>query len=220
MTAFADVTALRTAILAWLARTPDDEDAVVGVVNQFIALAEQRIANELRVRQMQERVAVPMDEMEESLPAFFIEPIALNIEDTAGRWRPLKFISENELNRYWRYEGKPLNYTITGGQLRFGPFIVFDDDTTIERPNVELIFFAEPPPLGDGTGQATTNDILEHYPSIYLYGSLIEAAGFILSDQVELYGNLFDKAVNAANETGVDAMYEGPSRATAAVQVA
>ena len=217
MTAFADVDALRTGILAWLARTPDDEDAVVGVVNQFISLAEQRIANELRVRQMQERVAVPMDEMEESLPAFFIEPIALNIEDTAGRWRPLKFISENELNRYWRYEGKPLNYTITGGQLRFGPFIKFDDDNTIARPNVELLFFAEPRPLGDET---PTNDILEHFPSIYLYGSLIEAAGFILSDQVELYGNLFDKAVAAANETGVDAMYEGPSRATAAVQVA
>ena len=216
MTAFADVSELRTGVLAWLARTPDDEDAVVDVVNQFIALAEQRIAQTLRVREMQERVLATLDEMEEAIPSRFIEPIACNIEDTTGRWRPLKFISENELNRYWRYEGVPVHYTITGGQLRFGPFIKFDEDVTA-FPNVELLFFAAPKSLDETN---PTNDILQHYPSLYLYGSLVEAAGFILSDDVERYGGFYEKALADANGTGVDAMYEGPSRATASVQVA
>lgn len=214
--AFETVGDLRTQILSFLARTPDDEDTVVDQVNTFIALAEQRIGDDLRVREMQERVASPMDEATESLPAYFAEALSCSLQETTGGWRPLKFVAEDEYNSTWRYEGNPRVYTITGGQLRFGPYILYDEAVT-DRPNVELTFFARPRPLTDAN---PTNEILKYYPSLYLYGSLVEAGMFISSDQAELYGQMFDKGVAAANERSSGAMYEAPSRSTPGVQVA
>ena len=191
---------LQAAILNWLARAPDDEDAVVSTVRDFITLAETRFNRELRVREMIERIAATVDEAQEGMPARFLEPISASLILVTGDVRPLKYVTMHELSRGSRnFEGDPVQYTIVGGQILFGPTITFDDDTPAEdRPKIEIVGYFSQPALSNDN---QVNDILIYYPNVYLYASLLEASAFITSDQTGDWAGLYEEAVTKANET-------------------
>lgn len=194
---------LQTSILTWLARAPDDEDAVTSVVTDFITLGEVRFNRELRVREMIERIAAPIDEIRESMPARFLAAISASIILPSGASYPLKYVSAHELNRGARnVEGDPLLYTITGGEILFGPKVTFDDDVAVEdRPQIEIVGYFSQPVLSENNPE---NDILKHYPNIYLYASLIEAEAFIASDQLTTWVAAYDNAIASANQSQGD----------------
>ncbi len=191
---------LQAAILNWMARAPDDEDAVVATVTDFITLAEARFNRELRVREMIERIAATIDEAQEGMPARFLEPISASLILATGAVRPLKYVTMHELSRGARnIAGDPVQYTIVGGQILFGPTITFDDDTPKEdRPKLEIVGYFSQPALSNDN---QVNDILKFYPNVYLYASLLEASAFVTSDQTGDWAGLYEEAITRANET-------------------
>ena len=191
---------LQAAILNWLARSQDDEDSVTDTLKDFITLAETRFNRELRVREMIERVAAPIDEAQESMPARFLEPVSAAVILATGAVRPLKYVTAHELNRGARNaEGDPIQYTIIGGQILFGPKVTFDDTVPEdERPQIEIVGYFSQPALSD---TIPSNDILKFYPNVYLYASLLEASAFITSDQTGDWAGLYEQAITQANET-------------------
>ena len=191
---------LQTAILNWLARSEDDEDAVTDTLKDFITLAEVRFNRELRVREMIERVAATIDEAQEGMPARFLEVVSASLILATDEIRPLKYVTAHELSRgAQNAEGDPVLYTIIGGQILFGPKVTFDDTVDEEdRPQIEIIGYFSQPPLSDDN---QSNDILKFYPNVYLYASLIEASAFITSDQTGDWAGMYEAAITQANET-------------------
>ncbi len=202
---------LQAAILNWLARAPDDEDAVVSTVQDFITLAEFRFNQELRVRQMVERVATAINEPQESMPARFLEPISASVILASGKVFPLKYVTMHELSRGLRnVEGDPQLYTIVGGQILFAPHIVFDDTVSDDDlPKIELVGYFSQPVLSNDN---QTNDILTYFPQIYLYGSLLEATAFVTADQITTWAAAYQEAVDKANVLGENSQFESPAQ--------
>ncbi len=202
---------LQAAILNWLARAEDDEDAVVDTVKDFITLAEFRFNQELRVRQMVERVATTIDEVTEKMPARFLEPISASIIRPAGQIYPLKFVTAHELSRGLRsIQGDPQLYSIVGGQILFAPVIEFDDTVSKDDlPQIELIGYFSQPVLSETN---ETNDILTYFPQIYLYGALLEATAFVTADQITTWAAAYQEAVDKANVLGENSQFESPAQ--------
>lgn len=189
---------LQASILTWLARAPDDEDAVTDLVTDFIALAESRFNRELRVREMIERIASPINDVKSSMPARFLEMLSASVIRTDGLSYPLRYVTAHELNRGARnVTGDPGLYTIIGGEILFGPNFEFDSDVLdSDRPQLELVAYFSQPVLSDDNQE---NDILKQYPNIYLYASLIEAEAFIASDQLTTWVAAYESALASAN---------------------
>ncbi len=198
---------LQAAILNWLARAPDDEDAVVDTIKDFITLAEVRLNQELRVRQMVERVGATINEVTETVPARFLEPISASIIRPSGQIFPLKYVTAHELSRGVRsIEGEPCLYSIVGGQILFAPVIEFDDTVLDEdQPKIEIIGYFSQPVLSDANQE---NDILKFYPNIYLYGALLEASAFVTADQLTTWAAAYQEAVDKANVLGQNSQFE------------
>jgi len=198
---------LQAAILNWLARAPDEEDAVVDTIRDFITLAEFRINRELRVREMMERVAAPVNEIQESVPARFLEPISASVILSSGQIFPMKYVTVHELSRGGRnIEGDPACYAIVGGQILFAPVIKFDPDVLdADVPQIEIIGYFSQPALSNDNQE---NDILKFYPNLYLYASLLEATAFVTADQLTTWAAAYQEAVGKANEAGQAAIFE------------
>lgn len=94
--------------------------------------------------------------------------------------------------------GTPCFFTVRANQIEFDilPSIVFV---------VTITYDVEETPL---TVANPTNDILDKYPHIYLYGCLKQA--FIYTqdlDQATIYDGLFTEAIDAANNSEHDIKY-------------
>jgi len=199
---------LQAAILNWLGRAPDDEDAVIETVRDFITLGEFRMNLELRVREMVERIAAPINEPVEKMAARFLEPISASVTLAGGlRTYPLKYVTAHELSRGWRdLTGDPALYTIVGGEILFGPKIDFDVDADDDdRPTMELIGYFSQVALG---ADNESNDILKRYPQIYLYAALLEASAFVTADQLSTWAGAYAEAIDKANAAGQASQFE------------
>jgi len=91
--------------------------------------------------------------------------------------------------------GEPKAFTLEGDNIVVGP----TPDATYTG---KLTYWKKFDALSAST---TTNWLLTNYPSIYLYGTLLEAAIYIQdAEKAQQYGSLFIAAINGlcyANET-------------------
>jgi hypothetical protein len=71
--------------------------------------------------------------------------------------------------------GSDIYYTIIGKQFR-----LFEPETSNTNFNLELWYYAYLPQLSDTTA---TNWVLQRYPDLYLYGSLVHSASYLKSDE-------------------------------------
>ena len=56
----------------------------------------------------------------------------------------------------------------------------------------------------------TTNNILTHFPDLYLYGSLLHAAPYLGDDaRISIWSGLYQKALSGANVQSNEAKYGG-----------
>lgn len=203
---------LISAITGWLARAPDSEDSVVERIPDFIRLAEVRFYKRLRTPQNMFRSTALINEPRERVPELFLEleslaymaPIPAESTASKGETHALRYVSPIQFYESSDdVEGDPFFYTIVGPEISFGPFI--DWDVTVpadELGSIELVYFAASPTL-DTTVDTDTNDILLHYPDIYLYGSLIESQAYIIAS-TELFTRwtqLYASAIEEANDT-------------------
>lgn len=190
---------LQTAIANWLAR-----DDLAAVIPDFVRLADSRINQELRTREMVARAKKTVNAGEQylTLPADFLE--ARNIQVNGSPERMLRYRTPDTLDQ--RHlpipAGKPAFYTFIGDEIQLAPV----PDATCE---IEIAYYASPAPLADNQ---PTNWLLRKHPEVYLYGALIEAAAYIGDDKrISLWTAGFTNSINNINKRNKRAIYSGSS---------
>ena len=182
---------LKTTIANYLNRS--DLTANLG---DFIILTEARLNRELRVREMvntDTSITTSSGTQSYSLPSGYLE--ATTVIYQSDPFCTLRFISNTDFyNKYntSQSKGKPTFFTIVGDKILLG--VTPDSSTTLQ-----INYYKTLTTLSDSNA---TNTILTNYPELYLYGSLAEAAPFIMQDErLNTWGNLYKEALKNANET-------------------
>ena len=171
--AFDTYTALQASILNYLAR-PD----LTAVVPDWITLAEATLNSSLRHRRMvvTSAIIVPINIDRVALPADLLD-IAYILR-TTDFTKPLIRRTPTEIAELQRVRlavaSEPVYYCISGMNMIVTP--IPDGSKTYNMDYYQRI-----PPLA----QYGTNWLLQYYPDLYLYTSLLHAAPYMADDALE-----------------------------------
>lgn len=188
---------LKDRVKAYLHRTNLDAD-----IPGFIELARSRINRDLRVREMMVLTDLTPTENPFTLPADFLE--ARELYYTQGTQRvSLRLTSRWQLAQYAGGSNNPRFYSIDGLQGETAPGGVGTD--------FKFLYYAALPAFVD---DVDTNEVLTRYPSIYLYGALLEAHSY--EQDSELQGKATEVFVS---EVGVANAQAAEAEAGAALQM-
>lgn len=187
--------ALQSAIADYMAR-----DDLTAQIPDFITLNESRLNKVLRTRHQETtNSAFTINSATETLPTDFLEARTLVIQGSPNV--VLEYLSASDLETtYTSGSGKPQHYTIIGDNFKFGP----SPDTTYTGT---LVYYAKIPALSVSN---TSNWVLTNYPDLYLYGTLIEAAPFIMNDErIQIWMGLYDRAIAGLQQADERARWNG-----------
>ena len=202
------------------AYTENEFPATVGLsstteqIDTFIRQAEQRIYNSVQFPSLRKNVTGTMTASNPYLssPADFLAPYSMAVIDSTGAYeyllnKDVNFIREAYPNP--TVTGKPQHYAL------FGPTTTNDSPPVITN---ELSFILGPTPNQNYTVQlhyyyypesittaaSGTTWLGDNFDSILLYGSLLEAATFMKSEQdvIAQYQKRYDEALNLAKRLG------------------
>ncbi|MGI9490501.1 MAG: phage adaptor protein [Geminicoccaceae bacterium] len=183
---------LKTAVSNWLKKTTLDVR-----IPEFIELAENQIYNELDLPAIEAEVTLTIDNRNIALPSDFLEQRRHYIDVT----EPVQRVTYMAPETLWDYDssgwagssGFPRFYTIEGNDLVFAPT---PDDTYTGK----WLYLARNPRLAD---DADTNTILQVHTGLYLYGSLLQAEGFLADDpRILTWASKYENAMDLAQDLG------------------
>lgn len=178
---------LLESIADWLNRVGSPE--VAARAADFVALAEARFARDLRVRQMVKRATAPLDAGFVTLPGDWLQ--AKNVQlNAGGRPYKLEFVTLEQADEIRADPGydasRPRFFNVTGNQLEVVPTV----DGTAE---IEMAYYAKIPALG---ASQADNWLLQQWPDLYLYGSLVHSAPYLRDDErITTWATLYDRAM-------------------------
>tara|TARA_B110000285_G_scaffold113059_1_gene128326 strand:+ start:229 stop:828 length:600 start_codon:yes stop_codon:yes gene_type:complete len=156
---------LKNSIANWLNRTD-----LTSEIPDFIALAEDRLSQEVRVPTIEKTAAVILDANGAvTIPADFLE-----LKYAFYNENPLERVSLTELRGYVKTSGDPVIFAREARQFVFQPI-----PTMTATDRLIFIYYKDVPAL---SALAPTNELLEMAPQLYLYSSLVEASNFLGSD--------------------------------------
>jgi hypothetical protein len=184
--------ALVSSIAGWLMR-----DDLTAVIPDFIALAEADMSQRLRLRSMLTETTV--SDAGGALPVDCVKVRSVSLDG----YGHLEFASDASVDGYSvGLRGGPARYwTIEGNSLVVGP-------AQTGGGTVTLRYYQRIPALGPSN---QTNDVLLASPALYLYGSLLQAAPYLLDDaRVQTWGTLYTAAADLLQRADDDAEYPGP----------
>ena len=192
-----DYGSLTTAVAEWLAR-PDLSTTAA----QFVALGEERIARDVRCRQMVTTGTLSALVGVESvaLPARWLEGVSLRIETPR---MTLDYLTPEMLRAEFgsTYSGLPSVYTIEGENIVLGP-------VPSQGYTLQATYYQQFEPLET----SNTNALLVIAPSLYLFSALAEAAPYLMDDQrAGLWESKYAAAVRQVNATQSSATAAGTS---------
>ena len=173
---------LQTAVANWLAR-----DDLTARVPEFISLAEDRIAHDLRIRAMETSADITISAQTAALPTGFLQQRRLYLN--ADNARNLQYLTPDNFWTKWASvsSGEPEVFTIEGENFVFGPA----PDSTYTG---KCLYYKRFDALSD---DADTNWILTNARGLYLYGALLEAAPFIRNDpRIALWSGMWDNELD------------------------
>jgi hypothetical protein len=174
---FASYSDLQDSIAGWLKRTN-----LSARIPDFIALAEAKLNNRLRVRQMRTSFSVTPTQPFITLPGDYQEAIRLKYGKTK-----LTFLSENLAIDDMNQNCDVTQYTIVGNKIWLLGVI---DSTSI----FTMWYYQAIESLSTSN---TSNWLLEDAPNIYLYASLIEAEAWVKNDpRIATWAQLLESAFN------------------------
>lgn len=181
--ALSTYTELQASVLSWMNR-PD----LSAQVPDFVAIAESRINDDLRVSQMLTAAALSTvaNVQTVALPTGWLAFKALSVDG-----EPMQYLPADRI-RAQADGGKrePDSYAIEGSNLLLSqtPDAVYTIDT---------LYYAKVPALATAVGGV--NWLLTKYPNIYLYGALVSACQFTMNDErANYWGGLYANAVESA----------------------
>lgn len=173
---------LKSAVANFLARTD-----LTDQIPNFILLAEARLSRELETRDQEKRATATLTSGDEfiALPTDMreIREIKLNTSPNVV----LEYKSPTALDTtYTGSTGKPLAYSIVGGELKIRP--IPDDSYT-----AEIIYIGSLNALSDTNA---TNVMLTRHPDAYLSGSLVEAYTYLMDEaRASTYDAKFTRSI-------------------------
>ena len=175
---------LKTSVGDWLNRTD-----LATAISDFVSLAESQIERQLRTRQMIVRATASIGTEYSAVPADFLETKSLKLNTNPVT--ALQFDTVDALdslsNTTYLSSGKPLRFTIVGGQIRVLP--IPDAEYT-----AELVYYAKLAKLSNAN---TTNWLLTQAPDVYLYGSLLQAAPYLQDDaRISVWSSLYQAGLD------------------------
>ncbi|CAB4152112.1 hypothetical protein UFOVP588_50 [uncultured Caudovirales phage] len=175
---------LKTSVGDWLNRTD-----LATAISDFVSLAEAQIERQLRTRQMIVRATASIGTEYSAVPADFLETKSLKLNTNPVT--ALQFETVDSLdslsNTTYLSSGKPLYFSIVGGQIRVLP--IPDGEYT-----AELVYYAK---LAKLSNTNTTNWLLTQAPDVYLYGSLLQAAPYLQDDaRIPVWSSLYQAGLD------------------------
>ena len=180
---------LKTEVQNWLKASD-----LTTSIPTFVALAEDRIYAELDYTDLETTADITIDAAEVALPSDFLEQRSHYI-DVADPVQRVQYASPERLRDFdaGKQSGFPSFYSIEGPNLVFSP----PPDSTYTG---KWLYLARKPRLSSDTD---TNEILDKYAGLYLYGSLIEGSAYLGNDPRALtWAQFFQDAMEKANAQG------------------
>lgn len=191
---------LKASIADWLNR-----DDLTNVIPDFISLAEADFNRKLRHYKMIERVDATLDSRYVQLPNNWIETVRFGItSDTTYR---LEIIGIEDMLQYRQENldtsGRPKYYSHVGESIEVFP-------TPDSEYAMQLTYYEEIPALSDSN---TYNWLLQSDPDIYLYGSLMQSAPYLLDDnRVPIWSTLYQNGIASLQKASDDTRFSGAGR--------
>ena len=195
--ALTDYSSLKTSVASYLARSD-----LTTQIPDFIRLAEERLARDLRTRKMLvvARADTTASDSTVGLPTDFLE-----MRDMHLRTTPVQSLTYRSPNAFYAGSrttdsGKPIDYTILASEIQFAPV----PDTAY---SVQMLYYAKPQYLSDTN---ITNAFLANYPDALLYAALGEAEPYLMNDaRLQTWAALYDRAITAINTSDQSSEYGG-----------
>jgi len=166
-------------------------------IPQFIQLTESRIRRDVRESSMQTRAETMIASEYFELPCDWVSTIRVTVDGNICRLADGYNIERFELM------GVPSFYRhVDGDKLQFLPA------PSDEKPlRCVIEYMAQVPNLSD---ESPSNWLLERAPDVYVYGSLLAAAGYLHDDsRVGLWQAAYGEAVSALNLASDKSEYSG-----------
>ncbi len=159
---------LATAVANWLARAD-----LTSRIPEFVALAEAKLNRVLRTPDMEVRNSLfPITGEYVPVPTRFLEVKSFKL-NTYPRRPIVHLTDEMQELMYPTAVGDPMFYSLVGQTFRFAPVPNAGHTAT-------LVYFEKLDSVS--AGGTAVNWLLTSHPDIYLYGSCLEAAGFLKDD--------------------------------------
>lgn len=162
---------LKASVASWLKRSD-----LTSNIPDLIALAEARIARDLRLRKQVVTTALTTTAGVQyvTLPTDFLEAENLTVNTTPPR--SISVVTPELLDVKYpanTWTGVPAVYCLLGDQMQFGP-------TPDAVYSISLSYYQR---FTAFSADADTNWLLQKHPSIYLFAALAEAAPFLMNDE-------------------------------------
>ena len=196
--ALANYTDLQSSIANWLHRAD-----LTAVIPDFIALTEERIARDLRIRKqvVNTTLTTAAGTQGVTLPSDFLEIENIGITSTTPP-RNLHVVTPELMDEKFptSYTGTPTDYTIIGDVIQFGP--TPDAAYTVSMDYYQRLNLA-------GTN---TNWLMTNHPGVYLFGALAEAAPYLVNDErAGVFEAKFQAALQSLNDSDDAGLRSGSS---------
>ncbi len=174
--ALSNYTELQAAIITHAMR--DGDTGFAAAVPDLIALAHSRLNRELRCRDMEDQATVTITSGSGPLPAGYLEFI--EVKDAGGRVLAAADPSFADEQFASASAGTAKYFAVMGSDIK---------TWRASSSSLVLRYYEAIPDFAT----ASTNWLLTKCPGLYLYGSLIEAAAFMMDDgRIPVWGALYD----------------------------
>ena len=178
---------LKTAVASWLQRSD-----LTSRIPEFIAMAEDRIGLDLRVRAMETNSDITISAQTAALPTGFVRQrrIYINTDNRSLDFYPSADFwiraGSNEI-------GEPSIYTVEGDNFVFGPYPSSGSYTA------KVLYYKKFDAL---SSDSDTNWLLTNARGLLLYGALVEASPYLEDDSrtmtwAALYEDLLERVMKA-----------------------
>lgn len=162
-------TELKASLADWLHRSD-----LTSQIADFVTLAESEINTELRLRLMEADEALTLTSATRTvaLPSRYIEPISLELVISGQSNQELTYRQPQQLaiNAAAGSTARPEYWTVNGSNIEFPN--LSDATYTLKFRMLK----------GLDLTATSTNAMLSAYPGLYLYGSLLQAAPYMVND--------------------------------------
>lgn len=182
-----------------------NRDDLTAAIPSFIRLAEAKMNRDARHWRMEKRSTAVLDTQYTALPNDFVSPIRLTLNTAATK--VLELAGTNEISKLRadasNAGGEPSYYALIDGALEAFP----SPDASY---TLELLYYGSIDGLNPGN---PTNWVLTYYPDVYLYGTLLHSAPYLMDDnRIQVWGAYYASAIESLNQENETAKTGGSGR--------